>query len=117
MRLYMARKRPDNAVVSQRRAALAAGVSHGTWQNWEQGKSEPRVSQLHRIAAFLGVDEGWLLTGQRRRPPVAPDPSPSREAPPTVTNVRSRRLISVPTARCPERSVTDRQPPLMLAGA
>lgn len=35
--------------------AVKVGVTPGTIWNWENGKSEPRATQLRRLAEVLGV--------------------------------------------------------------
>lgn len=94
MRLYMARKRPNHSVLSQRQAALAIGVSYTTWQNWELGRSEPRASQIRAIARVLDVDETWLLTGRR---PIQPGPHGGGTQP-TVAKARPARAAMRPVA-------------------
>lgn len=38
------------------------GIMRNTWSNWENGKSEPSLENLFKIAHFFGVDVGNLLS-------------------------------------------------------
>lgn len=67
-RLMLARRH-----LSIRRAALQCGIGRGTWQNWENGVREPRLSELRQIADGLHVRFDWLAEGG----PLA-NPKPSR---------------------------------------
>jgi transcriptional regulator with XRE-family HTH domain len=40
---------------SQFELAVQAGVTPGTVGNWERGKTEPRATQLRRLAKVFGV--------------------------------------------------------------
>jgi transcriptional regulator with XRE-family HTH domain len=57
-RLKLARRH-----LSIRRAALLCGIGRGTWQNWENGVREPRLSELREIAGHLNVRFDWLVEG------------------------------------------------------
>lgn len=65
-RLMLARGR-----IPIRRAALLCGLNRGTWQNWEHGLYEPRLSDLRKIAVGLNRPLHWLAEGG----PLA-DPKP-----------------------------------------
>lgn len=45
----------------QRDLAALVGVSRFTVVRWENGKFEPKASQLADIATVLSVKENWLL--------------------------------------------------------
>lgn len=68
---------------SAREVSLAAGKSTSLVQNIlkQKGKS-PRGDTISRLAAALGADEAWLLSGDPERAPkfvpAAPTPSASR---------------------------------------
>jgi putative transcriptional regulator len=40
---------------SQFELAVRAGVTPGTVGNWERGKTEPKATQLRRLAEIFGV--------------------------------------------------------------
>jgi transcriptional regulator with XRE-family HTH domain len=48
---------------SQAAAARALGVSPRSYQNWEQGTSEPRLATLARMARVFAVSADELLAG------------------------------------------------------
>lgn len=50
--------------LSQADVAERLGVSRRTLQRWEHGVNEPTVSTVCRLAATLGCDLQWLLTGR-----------------------------------------------------
>lgn len=58
-------KPPQTAV------AAALGVGERTVQSWEQGEAKPGYRSLQKLAAYYGVGEDFILTGQGR--PVTPD--------------------------------------------
>lgn len=45
----------------RRDLAFRLGVTESSWANWEKGRSEPRVDNLVRIAAELGVTTDFIL--------------------------------------------------------
>lgn len=69
-RLKAARRR---AVLSQAELAARAGVPRLTVARWETGKlqRDPHARTVRKVAAALGVDAGWLLTGEGRMDPAA----------------------------------------------
>lgn len=60
-RLMLARAMAGH--LSIREAALRCGLGRGAWTNWEHGRSEPKVSELQRIAEQLRVKFDWLAGG------------------------------------------------------
>lgn len=56
------------------------GVAERTYQNWEAGDAKPSYRNLQRIAAYFGVGEDYILTGERRGavPASTPDILPAR---------------------------------------
>lgn len=55
-------------------AAAALEVSQDTLTGWELSRTEPRASQLMRLAVIYHVDPGLLLVGVVSI--LAPNPSP-----------------------------------------
>lgn len=43
------------ACMSQKKLAVAVGVSESTVINWEKGRSEPTVNQAKRISEVVGL--------------------------------------------------------------
>lgn len=48
--------------MSQAEIETRTGIKRNTWSNWENGKSEPGLENLFKIAAFYSVDIGDLLS-------------------------------------------------------
>ncbi|HET8573801.1 MAG TPA: helix-turn-helix transcriptional regulator [Edaphocola sp.] len=48
--------------MSQAETEARTGIKRNTWSNWENGKSEPGLENLFKIAAFYNVDIGDLLS-------------------------------------------------------
>lgn len=46
--------------------AKGCGLSDNMGSQWRSGNSFPPERHLHTIATMLGVDMGWLLTGDER---------------------------------------------------
>ena len=44
-----------NAGLTQKEAGEKIGVDTGTIRSWEQGESEPRISQAYAIAELYGI--------------------------------------------------------------
>jgi transcriptional regulator with XRE-family HTH domain len=42
-------------------AAAKLGVNYQTWQKWENGKNEPTIQSLARVASALGVTVARLM--------------------------------------------------------
>jgi transcriptional regulator with XRE-family HTH domain len=50
--------------LTQREAAFRSGVTFGTWQGMEKGRSPHRLDeQVQKISAAFGVDRDWLMWG------------------------------------------------------
>lgn len=49
--------------VHQDDMAQALGISTGSISSWRNGKKEPRLSMIIKIADYLGVDCHYLMTG------------------------------------------------------
>ena len=47
--------------ISQEKAARQLDVALNTWARWEQGKQQPHLDTLRRIAKLLGVPPGELV--------------------------------------------------------
>ncbi|MBQ8658981.1 MAG: helix-turn-helix transcriptional regulator [Clostridia bacterium] len=47
--------------LSQREAARIMNVSQGTYNNWENGKTQPSIEQLIALAAFFSVSVDYLI--------------------------------------------------------
>ena len=56
------------ADLSQYRLAILLDVTPTTVQGWERGRTEPRVSDLERIATATRAPLGWLATGEGHGP-------------------------------------------------
>lgn len=53
--------------LTQREIAKIFNVSQGTYNNWENGKTQPSIEQLVTIADFFGVSIDYLVGRGRRR--------------------------------------------------
>jgi transcriptional regulator with XRE-family HTH domain len=53
----------ESASLSQGTLGEAVGVSQGTVSDWEQGKTEPNLTQYRAIASVTGADPIWLVFG------------------------------------------------------
>ena len=47
--------------LTQREIAKIFNVSQGTYNNWENGKTQPAIEQLVAIADFFGVSIDYLV--------------------------------------------------------
>ncbi len=54
--------REDRGATQQQIADLF-GISRSAVQQWEDGDTSPRNPRLQKLARFLGVEPGWLITG------------------------------------------------------
>lgn len=71
--------------LSQREAALRAGLTFGEWQSMENGAAARGIDQkVVRIAAAFDVDRDWLMWGG----PLADPFSGPTTRPPSVTTDR-----------------------------
>jgi transcriptional regulator with XRE-family HTH domain len=52
-------QRPQTVVADE------LGVAERTYQNWEAGDAKPSYRNLQKIAAYHGVGEDYILTGER----------------------------------------------------
>lgn len=59
-RIRMARERVD---MKQADLARRVGVISATAWRWEDGRMEPGLEQLRKIARETGADLGWLVSG------------------------------------------------------
>jgi transcriptional regulator with XRE-family HTH domain len=55
------KKAREKAGLTQAQAAIAIGVSDGTYKNYEQGKREPNGDKMVTIANLFGVTTDYLL--------------------------------------------------------
>lgn len=60
-RIKLARERAD---LNQSDLAGLMGITPQAVQNWEYGKTAPKLSRLKKLAQVLEVSEEWLITGQ-----------------------------------------------------
>jgi transcriptional regulator with XRE-family HTH domain len=65
----------ETAGLSQSELAGKAGISIRSLQNWEIGRSQPRLESLPKLARALGVTVDTLVT-----PPPEQFPVPQRKA-------------------------------------
>lgn len=49
--------------ITQQAAANAAGVTHVTWNRWENNRARPSIDSLKRVATALGTTLSVLLDG------------------------------------------------------
>lgn len=47
--------------ISQRKMAEMYSVSQGTYNNWEQGNTQPSIEQLIELARFFSVSVDYLI--------------------------------------------------------
>ena len=59
-RIAEARRNPG---LSQAALATKLGLSSGAITQWETGRAVPEPDKFQALAAALGVEPGWLLTG------------------------------------------------------
>lgn len=58
--------RAKNTSVTKLEVAL--GFGNGTIGKWKTAKSDPPIDKLQKIADYLGVSVGYLLTGENKKP-------------------------------------------------
>lgn len=63
-RLLRARRQKG---VSQERVARAIDVAHGTYRNWEKGRTKPDVPNFFKLCDYFGWDKGPYLQRQAER--------------------------------------------------
>lgn len=54
-----------NARLTQRQLAEALEISVGTVVNWENGKSEPSLSQLRKISELSGIPMDFIFVPEK----------------------------------------------------
>jgi len=47
--------------LSQRQMAKLLNISQGTYNNWENGNTQPSIEQLIQLATFFGVSVDFLI--------------------------------------------------------
>jgi transcriptional regulator with XRE-family HTH domain len=62
----------ERAGLSQQKLADKAGISVDSIQNWEQGRTRPRLPALGQLAQALGVSLDLLIMGSEDKPPAEP---------------------------------------------
>ena len=68
------KKCPENTGLPQIKVAIYCDITERTYQNYELGLREPKVSILMRIARFYGVSIDYLVG-------LTDDPAPYPRAP------------------------------------
>ena len=56
----------EAAGMTQRELAGALEVSEQAVNSWVADRKRPSAANVDAVAALLGVDRGWLLTGSKR---------------------------------------------------
>ena len=56
-----------NARLTQRQLAEALEISVGTVVNWENGKSEPSLSQLRKISELSGIPMDFIFVPEKSK--------------------------------------------------
>lgn len=54
-----------NAKLTQRELAEKLNVSVGTINNWENGRSEPTLSQLRKISEISGIPMDFIFVPEK----------------------------------------------------
>jgi transcriptional regulator with XRE-family HTH domain len=54
-----------NAKLTQRQLAEILEISVGTVNNWENGKSEPSLSQLRKISELSGIPMDFIFVPEK----------------------------------------------------
>jgi transcriptional regulator with XRE-family HTH domain len=54
-----------NAKLTQRQLAEILDISVGTVNNWENGKSEPSLSQLRKISELSGIPMDFIFVPEK----------------------------------------------------
>lgn len=52
----------DSKGVTDYAVAEATGVTKSTFTDWKQGRSEPKIGKLAKIAAYFGVPLEYFVT-------------------------------------------------------
>ncbi|MBT9158880.1 MAG: hypothetical protein DDT26_00128 [Dehalococcoidia bacterium] len=60
-RFLQALEKIERSYGSERAAAKALGVSHGAFNNWKQGRSNPSVDSLESVAKLAGFQPSEFL--------------------------------------------------------
>lgn len=90
---------------NQKEAAIACGLPHSSWRQWELSGSIPRdlVDVAAKISARTGYSDYWIMTGRETPPGTGPRGGTSRELPGTDSNrqpfgIRLGRVLAFPSA-------------------
>lgn len=70
----------ERAGLSQQELADKAGISIDSVQNWEQGRTRPRLPALGQLAQALGVSLDVLVIGGEKPTPARPRGRPKKDA-------------------------------------
>lgn len=84
------RKAMDEKSISASELSKISGVDKGSLSNYINGKYAPKQDKVFRIAKALGVDAGWLMTGDEPRQ-IKPMPS-SMPFHPDVIKILDERI-------------------------
>ena len=76
IRLYELRKEQD---LSQRQIAKMLNISQGTYNNWENGKTQPSIEDLIKISKLFNVCVDYLIGNQNDEVPIKGDQSVLRK--------------------------------------
>lgn len=75
IRLYELRKEQD---LSQRQIAKMLNISQGTYNNWENGKTQPSIEDLIKISKLFNVCVDYLIGNQTDEVVIKEDQSALR---------------------------------------
>ena len=84
------KKHRNDRGMTQRELAEKCGYATGTIQQYENGKRQPRIEQLSKIAAALGVLPGDLL--QDGLYPTTEELAAMKQAAETITDERQTEI-------------------------
>lgn len=70
----------ERAGLSQQELAEKAGISVDSIQNWEQGRTRPRLPALGKLAQALGVSLDVLVIGGETKQPPRPRGRPKKDS-------------------------------------
>jgi transcriptional regulator with XRE-family HTH domain len=68
----------EQAGLSQQELADKAGISVDSVQNWEQGRTRPRLPALGKLAQALGVSLDVLVMAEGKAEPTRPRGRPRK---------------------------------------
>ena len=76
--------------LTQRQVAKALFVSQGTYNNWENGRTQPSIEQLIALSDFFGESIDYIVGNSKEFPPKNEEKKPREDLFEIITDIETR---------------------------